>query len=444
MVTMTPDRWKRIRWAALKSGVGFLVFVVALYLSFPYERAKEVAIKAAASKDLDVEIGSAGPSFGFGMAFHDIRVRTRPTTGKPTRFTIDKARVTFSPWALLTGSRNSYTIAADAFGGQVDLDQAGAPGKRTPFRTVLQVHGVNMGELPGIRESINLPLGGTLKMQMDVRSETGKYADANGSISFTCADCVLGDGKTPLKVAGNPFLSGGLTLPRTRLGDLGGRIAITKGVAKLQGVEAKSADLEVSLEGEVTLHDPLPQSTVNAYLRFKFSDAFLQKAAAVQTMLQLAGAQGKRPDGAYGMKLGGRLGQMTSVLSPTSPFMGGSPPSPRQGSHAQLTPSSPPRPLQLPGPTPPPPPPPTVAEAPPPPPPPPPVAEPPPPPPPPPPAAATGAGWKGAPPTGQATGEAGQPPAPAPAAATEGEAPAAPPAGSEGAAPAAPPAEPPQ
>ena len=82
---------------------------------------------------------------------------------------------------------------------------------------------------------------------------------------------MLGDGKTPLKVEGNPFLPGGLTLPRVRLGDLGGHVAIEKGVAKLQGVEAKSPDGELALEGEVTLRDPLPTSTVNAYLRFKLT-----------------------------------------------------------------------------------------------------------------------------------------------------------------------------
>ena len=50
--------------------------MVALHLSFPYERAKEVAIRMAAEKDLDVEIGTAESAFGFAVAFRDIRVRT--------------------------------------------------------------------------------------------------------------------------------------------------------------------------------------------------------------------------------------------------------------------------------------------------------------------------------------------------------------------------------
>ena len=96
----------------------------------------------------------------------------------------------------------------------------------------------------------------------------------------------------------------------------------------------------MSLEGEVTLHDPLQTSTVNAYLRFKFSDAFLQKAGAVQAILQVAGAQGKRPDGFYGVRLGGRLGQMSPpVLTPVSPIVGTALPSRPAGGRPAIAPS---------------------------------------------------------------------------------------------------------
>ena len=245
---------------------------------------------------------------------------------------------------------------------------------------------------------------------------------------MTCTDVVAGDGKTPLKVAGNPFLAAGLTLPRTRIGDLGGRIAVEKGNAKLQGVESKSPDGEVALEGEIVLHDPLPSSTVNLYLRFKLSDAFLAKASALKMILDAAAAAGKRPDGFYGLKIGGRLGQMSPpVLTPISPVASSTLPAirttPRSG--GAITPPAPP-PAASPPPPPPPPPPPTP-EAPPPPPPPPPPAEPA-PAPPPPPAAAPGAApaqparWKGAPPdnaAAAATPDSPPPPPPPPPPAEE-------------------------
>ena len=90
MVTMTADRLRQLRKIGLFAGFGLLVFIVALYLSFPYDRAKDAAIRLASKNlDLDVEIGSAGPAFGLAVMFRDIRVRTRPLTGKPTRFTLD-------------------------------------------------------------------------------------------------------------------------------------------------------------------------------------------------------------------------------------------------------------------------------------------------------------------------------------------------------------------
>ncbi len=337
MVTLSPDLLRRLRRPLLSGLFGLVVFIVALYFSFPSERAKEVAIRTAAARDLDLEIGSASPAFGLGVVFRDILVRTRPATGKPIRFTIESARLSVSPWSLLSSSK-TITVSLEAFGGHIDVTQTGAAGKKGPFELQIRAHDVRLGDLPGVRDAINLPLSGTAKLDLSILSPSGKLAEANGEITLSCDNVVIGDGKTPLKVAGNPFLSGGLTLPKLRLDDFGGHVAIDKGLAKLQEIAGKSRDGEVALEGEVTLRDPLPTSTVNAYLRFKLSDAFLKQASAVATMLQMVGAQGKRPDGFYGMRLSGRLGQLNPpVLSPTSPIIGAPPP--RSGTHAAITPA---------------------------------------------------------------------------------------------------------
>src|SRR5262249_12159122 len=159
--------------------------------------------------------------------FDDIRVRTRPTPspttgaiGKPTRFTVDSAKVSFSLWSLLMGSRQT-AISLDAFGGKIPFEEQGTAGgkdggKKGGFRTEVDARGVKMAELPGVKEAINLPLSGTLKLELDVASDTGKYADAHGTINFTCADCVVGDGKTPIVVPGSPFLAGCPTTPNDR------------------------------------------------------------------------------------------------------------------------------------------------------------------------------------------------------------------------------------
>src|SRR4026209_2830773 len=104
MVTMTPDTLRTLKRVGLYAGLGLITFIVTLYMVFPYERAKEAAIRMASKNlDMDVEIGSAGPAF-MAVVFRDIRVRARPSTGKPTRFTIDSAKFSPSILALFTSS----------------------------------------------------------------------------------------------------------------------------------------------------------------------------------------------------------------------------------------------------------------------------------------------------------------------------------------------------
>ncbi len=179
MATITPEMLRRLRRPALFSLFGLLVFIVALYFSFPSERAKEVAIRTAAAKDLDLEIGSASPAFGFGVVFRDILVRTKPPTGKPTRFTIESARLSVSPWSLLSSSK-TVTIALEAFGGHVEITQTGAPGKKGLYELHVHARDVKMGELPGVRDAINLPLAGVAKVDLDLASESGQARRGQG------------------------------------------------------------------------------------------------------------------------------------------------------------------------------------------------------------------------------------------------------------------------
>ena len=192
MVTMTADRLLRLRKIGLFAGFGLLVFIVALYLSFPYDRAKDAAIRMASKNlDVDVEIGSAGPAFGLAVMFHDIRVRTRPPTGKPTRFTIDSAKFSPSIFALFSSSF-PFSLAVEGLGGKAELNQQGAPGKKGPFHIELSARDIDLAEIPGVREAINMPISGKLKLEVDIASETGRYADANGFITLTCTDVVAG------------------------------------------------------------------------------------------------------------------------------------------------------------------------------------------------------------------------------------------------------------
>jgi type II secretion system protein N len=333
--------WERLRVfrrVGLYALFGIIAYLTALVICFPYTRVRDLAIAMAAQVGYDAEIGSAGPAFPFGVAFGDIVVRSRTlgSNGKPMQARFESARVPFLP-VILSGG-NALELVLNGFGGRIALDLATRKGG--PMHYGVDIDDVNLAELPGARESWNLPLTGLLHLHARLDARTDRFADSSGEIEFKCTTCTLGDGKAAVKFGGgNPFLAAGLTLPRVRLGDFAGRISIEKGVARAQGVAIKSADAEVTLEGDVVLRDPTAHSGVNGYLRFKLGEALLRSASAIASVLQVAGAPGLRPDGFYGLRLAGTFSALQAVLSPTSPVAPALGPG-RMGARAAVVPTS--------------------------------------------------------------------------------------------------------
>lgn len=329
-----PERRRLLGKIALGGGFGLLVFFVSFYLSFPYHRVKDQIVAMAAQQNLDVEIGEAGPALGIGLALGDIRIATRPLDGsKPLRFQIESATVTIAPLAHLRGEQ-AFSVAAEALGGEVDLD-VGVAKTGGEFRA--RASGIGLGELPWVKQAINLPLAGTLNLNIDLATPNHRYAESNGAIGWKCSGCAIGDGKSKLQVKNNPLLAEGISLPKIRLGELTGRVNIEKGMGKLVGVQAKSPDGELFIEGEVRLVDPPAMSYLNAYVRFKLSDALLKSSDKLALMLQIMESMGKRPDGYYGFRLTGPLGNLSPPeWAKSSPFV--------TAAAAPARPPSPPRP----------------------------------------------------------------------------------------------------
>lgn len=320
---MTSDRKHALKRAAAHAGAGLVVFVVSLVLAFPYERAKDRIIALLAAQNLDAEIRGAGPTLGIGLRLDEIVIRTRVIPpARPTRLIVDRARVLVSALGALLG-RPGVRVEADLLGGHLSYARRVT---RTDVLLVIAVANLDIAGLPGVKQAINLPLSGKLGFSSDLKLPMGHLSEGAGAIAWKCAECAIGDGKEKLKIAGNPLLAEGLTLPRVRLGDFEGRINVEKGTGKLLGVHAKSPDGEVIIEGEVSLRDPPGASVVRLYLQFKVSDVLVKSSDKLQLLLQLAEANGKRPDGFYGVMLTGHLDSLDPPLwSKTSPFAGTTP-----------------------------------------------------------------------------------------------------------------------
>jgi type II secretion system protein N len=315
---VTPERLRMLRWIGLRVGVGLVVYVVAFYLSFPFERIKDQVTALAAQKDLDVDIGWAGPLFGVGVAFHDIAVskHASDTAKKARPLRIDEARVRVSPLARLFGE-TSVNLSADALGGGVNVDYTGS---MTKNHVKVKGEDLSLTQVPGVKEAINLPLAGKMGLGIDL-TMTGRMGETGGHVAWNCDGCAIGDGKSKLKIAG--VLDEGLDLPRIRLGNFAGRVVFDKGVGKLQAVQARSPDGEFSVDGEIRLADPIQYSQLDLYVRFKLSDALLKSSDKLGLMMQLVEGMGKGPDGAYGLRLTGTFARIAPPQwTKTSPFSG--------------------------------------------------------------------------------------------------------------------------
>ncbi len=317
---MSPERKRAIVRIVGLSAFGFVVFVIAFILAFPYDRIKDQLITVASSQNLDVTVEHAGPVFGLGVALDDVMVRSRPDPGKKASvLQIDKARVHVSPLAQLRGVL-AYDVALDTLGGRIEAD---VEAEKTLGTTKVTTRELDMTQMPGVKEAINLTLAGLLDLDLEILAPNHRNAEANGNLSWKWADMKIGDGKEKLKVAGNPLLAEGISLPQVRLGDFAGKIAFQKGVGRLQGVGSRSQDAELRIEGEVRLADPLAFTHLDLYVTFKFTDAMLKKADKLQVMLQLAESMGKRADGFFGFRISGSASRMGPLQwQKTSPFQG--------------------------------------------------------------------------------------------------------------------------
>ena len=207
MVTMTPGQVAAAQARrAVRAASGCWCSSSRSTSSFPYDRAKEVAIR---------------------MAQQDVRRRRRDRLGRARRSAWRSCSTTSAcaparrrasrPASRSTrrrSRRRCWRCCSSSFSFSADAGRAGRQDRPRPDRGARQEGAVphrasaratsTWRRSRACKETINLPLTGKLKLEVELASETGRYADANGAHDAHLRGLRAGDGKTPLKVAGNP------------------------------------------------------------------------------------------------------------------------------------------------------------------------------------------------------------------------------------------------
>ncbi|HKA90064.1 MAG TPA: type II secretion system protein GspN [Haliangiales bacterium] len=297
---MTLTQRRLVRWLGYPA-LSLFVFIMTAHFFFPYERVKE-RLAAALSSEYDVSIESVSPGLLPGrLRIKGMTLTTRPVGDgvKPVTLLIDHVDVNIGILALIG---KKFSIGVDAVLGDGEVTGRVEKSEDEIF-VDLHTRDLPLDSVPGVAVITGgAPIKGGLEANFSIRLPQGKWAAADGRIEVSCADCTIGDGVTKVRpvVPGqtNAFTGGGFTLPRIKLGQVEGKVVITKGIACIETFHTKSPHGELRVEGGLKLADPFAQSQTQLYTRVQLSDAFRKESPRNLDFDNLFFAGAKLPDGA--------------------------------------------------------------------------------------------------------------------------------------------------
>jgi type II secretion system protein N len=302
---------EKIALAALYAGFFALVFTIAFYSTFPYDRLRDfIAERASTHSDTatsrSVQIGDLQPYGLLGMQLSDVEVTqtTANSTDPPGVMKLSRFSAKISPWALLFGEKK-VTLHLAAGGGKLD-------GKYVESASSQQLDAklvaFDLGQA-GLGSMLGLPVKGkaTGTVNLNLVSDVTK---STGSIKLEIRYLRIGDGKAKIKVPG--LGNAGLTLDELNGGKLNIAVELHDGVATINRFATDGSDLKLSAKGVVRLSDPFKRSRPDLSVDLAFSDSYNGKSDRTKAMFEIMSMRPEwqratTPDGTMRVHIGGTV-----------------------------------------------------------------------------------------------------------------------------------------
>lgn len=234
---------------------------------------------------------------------------------KPTKFRVSSLEIKSSIMKLANGNQN-LSFIMNAMGGNV----SGSFSQQEEEKVFsIKISSVKVSEIPGMKSFITLPMVGRISGGGEIKIPKVGFRRSNGKFDITCANCVIGDGKTKVKATflANPknkasakWSAEGVTFPPMNLGKFAGNIEIKNGTANFNDFIASSKDGEAELGGNIKLRDPLKNSMADLYFKFKFSEEAKKKNDSLEAIELSLYQKGKRADGYFGIVINGLVSKI--------------------------------------------------------------------------------------------------------------------------------------
>lgn len=227
------------------------------------------------------------------------------------------ARARFLP--LLIG-RVQLDFWASVFGGEVE---GSAPLGTTKGDVDLTVTDVMLSEVDPLQNLLGVPIEGRVNGTLSLSPTDGKFNKASGKLELSIKNIAVSDGKTKIQ--------GLLAIPTAKIDELAIAGEAEKGVLKITKLTAGGPDLELDGEGKINVREPWMESSLDLYIKFRFTDAYRGKDSTTKSILGEPGStstpliemqvaklkKAKRPDGFYGFHVHGKLKRLDFTPSAT-------------------------------------------------------------------------------------------------------------------------------
>jgi type II secretion system protein N len=175
-----------------------------------------------------------------------------------------------------------------------------------------------LASLPGVSESVGLPMAGGLNADLAVDLPKGDWSKVSGFIKLNCVGCTVGDGVAKLKMKPRKgakrrsrralvFAGEGLTVPKLNLGAALAEVDIKDGIGAIKTLGATSKDGFLKIEGKIEFKKPFSESTFPGCMTFGLSDELKKREANFGNIGTLLPEKARQEDGSYAIPTRGKL-----------------------------------------------------------------------------------------------------------------------------------------
>jgi len=273
-----PTRQQLDRWKVIGGYVAFsvAVFVIMLYLTFPYEAVGKRLSDEASNQGLSLTFSGLGAGF-FGVSASAMQISKRLEAGEDSAAEPVVVRsVSIRPSVFPLG----LAFSGNVFGGRV----RGSMGGSSDVSIRLRLDGLNAADerlktLSGLdlagkargRLSLDIPKAPSTPI---VKTREPDLSQAKGTLSLNVDQLTVNGGtlKVPINGEMTP-----LDLPTIAIGDVEAKINFQKGLGTIEKFQAKGSDVDLFATGTVKLSKRLEYSEPNVDVRMKLEPDFTRR-----------------------------------------------------------------------------------------------------------------------------------------------------------------------